>query len=63
MFSYMKVFCPICCSEMDGMQGYGREARCCSKQCHDEWEWRKILAILGKEYTPQTLREHEKPVI
>ncbi len=50
MFAYMKVHCPICQSEMDGMKAYGRESRCCGKDCHEEWEWRRTLAIMGKKY-------------
>lgn len=46
-FSYMRVHCPICKSEMDGMRGYGREARCCDAECYREWEWRRTLAIMG----------------
>lgn len=53
MFGYMKVRCPICGGEMDGMKGYGREARCCDKECYEEWEWRRTLAILNKPYTPR----------
>ena len=49
-FSKMLVYCPICRGEMDGMRGYGREANCCGKECYKEWEWRKTLGILGKEY-------------
>ena len=50
MFSKMKVHCPICCVEMDGMKGYGREAKCCGRECYLEWQWREALAIMGKEY-------------
>lgn len=57
MFSRMAVFCPICRIEMDGMRGYGRTANCCDKECYDEWEWRKTLAILGKQYAPRENRE------
>lgn len=53
MFSYLKVLCPICGNNMDWLKGYGREARCCSKMCHDEFEWRRTLAIMGKQYEPQ----------
>ena len=52
IFSYMKVFCPICCSEMNGMNAYGRESHCCGKSCHDEWEWRRSLAVMGERYRP-----------
>lgn len=60
MFSYMKVYCPICRNEMDGMKGYGRNASCCGKICYEEWEWREVLAILGKEYYPKEKLEKEK---
>jgi len=53
MFSFMRVHCPICKSEIDGMRGYGREAKCCDKECYEEWEWRKTLAIMGKPYRPK----------
>ena len=62
MFGYMKVHCPICCSEMDGMKGYGRETRCCGKKCFTEWEWRRTLAILNKPYVPKS-RESEDAVL
>ena len=52
VFSYMKCFCTICKTEINGMEGYG-EARCCGKECHKEWQWRRSLAILGKPYTPR----------
>lgn len=55
MVTYMKVHCPICRNEMDGMKGYGRNANCCCRQCYEEWEWRKTLAIMGKQY-------HQKPI-
>lgn len=51
--SYMKVHCPICKVEMNGMTAYGRESRCCGKVCHNEWEWRRALAIMGKDYYPK----------
>lgn len=50
MYSYMKVYCPICRCEFDGMKGYGRNANCCGMECYSEWEWRKTLAILDKPY-------------
>lgn len=49
-FSKMLVYCPICKQQMDGMLSYGREAHCCGKDCYEEWEWRRTLAILGKDY-------------
>jgi hypothetical protein len=53
VFSYMKVHCPICRCEFDGMRPYGREAHCCSRECYKEWEWRQTLAIMNKPYKPQ----------
>ena len=34
------------------------KSRTCGKECHDEWTWKEILSMLGKEYYPQL----EKPV-
>lgn len=48
-FSRMSVFCPICKTEMGGMRGYG-ESNTCGERCHREWEWRRTLAILRKDY-------------
>jgi len=53
MFSFMKTCCPICMAEMEWMRGYGRDARCCGKECYREFEWRRTLAIMGKSYYPQ----------
>lgn len=47
---HCKVFCSICRTEMNWMTRYGREGTCCDKECHDEFEWRRTLAILGKPY-------------
>lgn len=45
MYAYMKVHCPICMAEFDGMKGgCGRQARCCDRECWDEWEWRYTLS-------------------
>lgn len=56
MSTYMKVHCPICRNEFDGMRPYGREWPCCSKECHDEAEWRRTLAIMNKAYYPDPRR-------
>jgi len=53
LFTTCLFHCPVCTREYDWMRGYGREIRCCSKDCHDEAEWRRTLAILGKEYRPR----------
>jgi hypothetical protein len=42
------VYCPICRNLFDWMRGYGRDCRCCCKECHDDFEWRRTHAILGK---------------
>ena len=52
MSSHMSVQCPICGKAMDGMHPYGRDSHCCSKDCNQEWEWRRTLAIMGKPYEP-----------
>lgn len=57
MTSTLEVFCCICKQTFDGMRHYGRDAMCCSKQCWEEYEWRRTLAILGKPYRPMK----EKP--
>lgn len=58
LFTRFSLYCPICRVEFDGHAGYGREIRCCGKDCHDEAEWRRTLSILGKEYYPW--QEEEK---
>lgn len=67
LFSFQKLYCPICAVGFltnfngDGGYGYGGNKRfvCCSKSCHDELDWRRTLAILGKEYQPQPEKVHE----
>jgi hypothetical protein len=54
LFTYMKIYCPICRGEYDGMRPYGK---CCCKKCNDEYEWRKTLAICGEEYRPQNINK------
>lgn len=61
MYAYMPVHCPICRSEFDGMKAYGRLANCCSKDCCDEWEWRKTLAIMGKAYYAKRAVSNQHP--
>ncbi len=60
MFSTMQVFCSICKAEFDGMKHYGREGSCCSRECYDEWEWRRTLAIMGKAYYPDPRKDKPK---
>ena len=57
----MKVHCPICCAEIDGMRAYGAKARCCGKECYDEWTWRETLAIMGKTYYPRPPKDASMP--
>ncbi len=51
------LFCPVCRNEYDWHKGYGRDIRCCGKDCHDEAEWRRTLSILGEEYRRKARRE------
>ncbi len=37
---------------MDWVRGYGRTQKCCSQECYEEFEWRNILSIFGKDYYP-----------
>lgn len=55
MFSYMKVYCSIC----DFMKRYGKidGDSCCSKECYKEFDWRRVLSIMGKIYYPQENKE------
>ncbi len=50
MFSRCEFYCPVCRQQFDWMRGYGKDIRCCGRECHVEAEWRRTLAILGKEY-------------
>lgn len=52
MFSVLKIKCCICGAEIDGMKGYGQHF-VCDKECKKEFEWRKTLAIMGKQYYPE----------
>jgi len=60
MFSVCEIFCPICQKEMDWMNGYGKDLKCCGKKCSVEFEWRRTLAIMGKEYYPDPRQPEEK---
>jgi hypothetical protein len=53
MLSRCDVLCCICKTPLDWHKRYGREGCCCSRECHDEFEWRRTLAIMGKEYRPK----------
>lgn len=50
--SPLKIFCPICKEVMDYHKGYGRDQRCCGRQCYEEFDWRMALSILDREYYP-----------
>ena len=50
--SRCEVFCAICRTLFDWQKRYGREGCCCCKRCNDEFEWRRTLSILDKEYYP-----------
>ena len=60
MFSRCSLHCPVCRSEFDWMKRYGRDFGCCSKECHDEAEWRHTLAIMGKPYRQQPDKVQEQ---
>lgn len=49
MSSFIPVSCPICQGEVDILRGYGA-GNCCDRECHDEWDWRRTLAIMGEPY-------------
>jgi hypothetical protein len=59
IFGYMKVYCPICRAECDGMRTIGQQSHTCSMECHNEWEWRKTLATLNKVYYPRKEKTNE----
>ncbi len=52
MFSRCETKCPICGGLMDWMKRYGRECGCCGSECYREFEWRRTLAVIGKDYYP-----------
>lgn len=52
MFTRCEIRCAICGENMDYHHAYGRGAACCSKRCHGEFEWRRVLSILGHPYRP-----------
>lgn len=57
VFSLQRVHCQICGKEFEtdfcGYGGYGQGTECCSKACHDELKWRRILSVMGKPYHPR----------
>lgn len=56
MFTMQKIHCQICAKEFEydfcSRGGYGPHRPCCSRDCYDEYEYRRILALLGKPYEP-----------
>lgn len=56
MFTRCEIKCCICGGSMDWMRGYGRDQRCCGRECHQEFDWRRTLASLGKDYYPDPKR-------
>lgn len=57
MFAECLIQCCICGKPMDWMQRYGMDQGCCSKVCYDEFDWRRTLAILGKQYYKRETHE------
>ncbi len=53
MIGRLEICCPICRSQFDYHRGYGRECRCCDKECHDEFNRRYSYSILGKPCPPR----------
>jgi len=57
LFSFQEYYCVICgvlhSQNFNNKGSYGKDKCCCSKECYEEWEWRKTLAILGKPYRPR----------
>jgi len=51
MFSTMELFCQVCGKKFEtDFMAY--HARSCSRECYREFEWRKTLSIMGKDYYP-----------
>jgi len=58
IFSQQPIFCCICGKEhTTDFNSYGGIV--CSAECYTELGWRKALAILGEEYTPDTRKDKE----
>jgi len=47
------VYCCICRQPIRVGKHYGRNAICCGRECHDEYEWRRALESCGKPYRPK----------
>jgi hypothetical protein len=52
MFKKQKIICCICGLEFNSDFNYCG-GYVCSPECKDEYEWRKTLYIMGKEYEPR----------
>lgn len=57
IFTRLNLYCPICRTSFDWHKGYGQMVRCCCRECHEEWEWRRALSLMGKEYRPRGERQ------
>jgi hypothetical protein len=40
------------------MRGYGRDFHCCSKECFEEFDWRRAIAITNRVYV-KSWRQHQ----
>lgn len=51
-------YCTNCGTKQDEQMvhpgPYGKEWKCCGKECHDEIQWKLTLSIMGKEYHQRT---------
>lgn len=57
-YSNQKVFCNICGKEIEGelcgtSSILGKDCKVCSVECLDEFQWRSVLSLLGREYRPK----------
>jgi hypothetical protein len=53
VFETYELFCNVCKVRIHATPGTGYESQgVCGKQCWDERDWRRTLAILGKKYYP-----------
>lgn len=53
MRTELKCYCPICKKQMNYHDGYGRDQKCCSKNCYKEFDWRHTRSIIGLAYAPK----------
>ncbi len=58
LYSNQKVFCNICGKEIEGKlcgssSILGKNCKVCSVECLEEYKWRDVLSLLGKEYRPR----------